>query len=73
MLTDKFPTLLIFSVLIGCVTSFLGAYLSFFIDGATGGIIVILQTVIFLISFFIAPKHGFFSGRKKSMCARNKL
>ena len=73
LLTDKFPTLLIFSVLIGCVTSFLGAYISFFIDGATGGIIVILQTVIFLISFFIAPKHGFFSGRKKSACARNKL
>ena len=72
LLTDRFSTLLIFSVFIGSVTSFLGAYLSFFIDGATGGIIVILQTVIFLIAFFIAPKHGFLSSRKKSQKALNK-
>ncbi|MGB0634087.1 MAG: metal ABC transporter permease [Paracoccaceae bacterium] len=73
LLTDRFSTLLIFSVFIGSVTSFLGAYLSFFLDGATGGIIVILQTVIFLIAFFIAPKHGFLSSRKKSLKALNKL
>lgn len=73
LLTDRFPTLLIFSVLIGSVTSFLGAYLSFFIDGATGGIIVILQTVIFLIAFFIAPKHGFLSSRKKTVQALKEL
>ena len=73
LLTDRFSTLLIFSVFIGSVTSFLGAYLSFFIDGATGGIIVILQTVIFLIAFFIAPKHGFLSSRKKSLRALNEL
>ena len=73
LLTDRFTTLLIFSVFIGSVTSFLGAYLSFFIDGATGGIIVILQTVIFLIAFFIAPKHGFLSSRKKSLRALNEL
>lgn len=73
LLTDRFSTLLIFSVFIGSVTSFLGAYLSFFLDGATGGIIVILQTVIFLIAFFIAPKHGFLSIRKKSLKALNKL
>ena len=71
--TDRFPTLLIYSVLIGSVTSFLGAYLSFFIDGATGGIIVILQTVIFLIAFFIAPKHGFLSSRKKTVQALKEL
>ena len=73
LLTDRFSTLLIFSVFIGSVTSFLGAYLSFFLDGATGGIIVILQTVIFLIAFFIAPKHGFLSSRKKSLRALNEL
>eukprot|EP01133_Synstelium_polycarpum_P026014 gene26014-31246_t len=30
-------------VLIGALTSFIGAYLSYFLDGATGGIIVVLQ------------------------------
>ncbi|MEM7289123.1 MAG: metal ABC transporter permease [Pseudomonadota bacterium] len=58
LLTDRFPRLLMISVAIGVCTSFLGAYTSYFLDGATGGIIVCLQTALFLAAFFIAPKHG---------------
>jgi manganese/iron transport system permease protein len=50
---------------IGAGTSFLGAYLSYFLDGATGGIIVVLQTAIFLIAFFLAPKHGMLASRRR--------
>ncbi|MDB2598990.1 metal ABC transporter permease, partial [Paracoccaceae bacterium] len=46
---------------IGALTSFFGAYISFFLDGATGGIIVVLQTLIFLIAFIFAPAHGLFA------------
>jgi manganese/iron transport system permease protein len=66
LLTDRFPYLLALSVLIGSVTSFAGAYLSFFLDGATGGLIVSLQTLIFLITFFLAPKHGYLATRRKA-------
>jgi manganese/iron transport system permease protein len=66
LLTDRFPRLLVLSVLIGSVTSFVGAYLSFFLDGATGGLIVSLQTLIFLITFFLAPKHGYLATRRKA-------
>lgn len=66
LLTDRFPRLLILSVSIGTLTSFVGAYLSFFIDGATGGVIVSLQTVIFLIAFLFAPKHGYLTARRKT-------
>lgn len=66
LLTDRFPRLLVLSVSIGAGTSFLGAYLSFFLDGATGGIIVCLQTLIFLCAFFLAPKHGYFAARAKA-------
>ena len=48
LLTDRFPRLIAISVAIGAVTSFVGAYASYFLDGATGGIIVVLQTLIFL-------------------------
>ena len=58
LLTDRFPHLLTLSITIGTLTSFLGAYSSFFLDGATGGIIVCFQTIIFLIVFLLAPKHG---------------
>ena len=66
LLTDRFPRLLALSVLIGSATSFVGAYLSFFLDGATGGLIVSLQTLIFLIAFFLAPKHGYLATRRKA-------
>jgi manganese/iron transport system permease protein len=66
LLTDRFPRLLIIAVLIGTLTSFVGAYASYFIDGATGGIIVVLQTAIFLVAFFFAPKHGMIAARRRA-------
>lgn len=72
LLTDRFPRLLLISVIIGSTTSFCGAYLSFYLDGATGGIIVCLQTLIFLAAFFLAPKHGMIATKKKAMNALNK-
>ena len=72
LLTDRFPRLLLISVLIGTVTSFLGAYFSFYLDGATGGIIVCFQTLIFLIAFFFAPKHGMLAAKRKARNALNR-
>ncbi len=69
LLCDRFPRLIITSVLIGTVTSFTGAYISYFLDGATGGIIVCLQTLIFLVTFVWAPKHGLLAARAKARAA----
>ncbi|MEO3387001.1 metal ABC transporter permease [Mesorhizobium sp. CAU 1741] len=69
LLTDRFPRLILLSVAIGTLTSFVGAYASFFIDGATGGIIVVLQTLIFLAAFFLAPKHGLLAARRQARAA----
>lgn len=69
LLTDRFPRLLVLAVAIGTVTSFVGAYASYFLDGATGGIIVVLQTVIFLVAFFFAPKHGMLAARRRAAAA----
>lgn len=66
LLTDRFPRLLMLSVAIGSITSFVGAYLSFFLDGATGGLIVCLQTLVFLLAFFLAPKHGYLAARRRA-------
>lgn len=66
LLTDRFPRLLVIAVIIGSVTSFVGAYASYFLDGATGGIIVVLQTAIFLVAFFFAPKHGMLAARRRA-------
>ncbi len=66
LLTDRFPRLIALSVAIGAGTSFTGAYLSYFLDGATGGVIVLLQTLIFLAAFVFAPKHGLLAARRKA-------
>jgi len=66
LLTDRFPRLLVLSVLIGSITSFTGAYLSFFVDGATGGLIVSLQTLIFILVFLFAPKHGYIAAKQRA-------
>jgi manganese/iron transport system permease protein len=58
LLTDRFGVMLLIAAAIGVVCSALGAYLSFFLDGATGGLIVVLQTAVFLMAFLFAPKHG---------------
>jgi len=66
LLCDRFPRLILLSVAIGVVTSFVGAYASYFLDGATGGIIVTLQTLIFLAVFVLAPKHGLLAARRRA-------
>jgi manganese/iron transport system permease protein len=69
LLTDRFPRLLALAVAIGALTSFIGAYVSYFLDGTTGGIIVVLQTAVFLVVFLLAPKHGMLAARRKAAAA----
>ena len=61
LMTDRFGRLVSIAVGLGVSTSAVGAYLSYFLDGATGGLIVFLQTVIFLLAFFFSPKYGVLS------------
>ena len=69
LLTDRFGRLVALSVAIGAVTSFVGAYISYFLDGATGGVIVSLQTLLFLAAFYLAPKHGVLAARRRHLSA----
>jgi len=66
LLTDRFSTMLWLSSAIGMATSMLGAYASYFLNGATGGCIVTLQTFIFLVAFVFAPKHGILASKRRA-------
>ena len=65
LLTDRFPRLVAIAVAIGVGCSAVGAYLSFFLDGATGGIIITLMTTLFIAAFVLAPKHGLLAARAR--------
>nr|WP_306766160.1 metal ABC transporter permease [Shinella pollutisoli] len=69
LLTDRFQRLILIAAGLGAGTSLVGAYLSYFLDGATGGVIVVLQTAIFLAAFVFAPKHGLLAARRKGRLA----
>jgi len=64
LLTDRFTRLLQISVFIGVFSCAIGVYISYFFDGATGGVIVLLQTSLFLAAFVFAPVHGLRASRR---------
>jgi manganese/iron transport system permease protein len=66
LLTDRFPRLLLLAGGIGAATGAVGAYLSYFLDGATGGVIVLLQAALFALAFLFAPKHGLMAARARA-------
>ncbi|MFH7565996.1 metal ABC transporter permease [Oceanimonas smirnovii] len=70
LLSDRFPVLLVIAVALGAVTSALGAYISYFLNGATGALIVVMQTLVFLLAFVFAPKHGYLAARRRAAEAR---
>ncbi len=65
LLTDRFGKMLWLASAMGVVTSLVGAYASYFFDGATGGCIVTLQTLVFLAAFVFAPKHGILAAKRR--------
>ena len=66
LLTDRFARLLQISVALGVGTSAVGAYASYFLDGATGALIVVLQTILFGLAFVFAPVHGRLATRRRT-------
>ena len=65
LLTDRFGRMLWLSSAMGVLTSLVGAYASYYFNGATGGCIVTLQTLLFLAAFVFAPKHGILAAKRR--------
>jgi manganese/iron transport system permease protein len=64
LLTDRFERMLVIATAVAVGSSVMGTLLSFHIDGATGPCIVLVQTAVFVLAFFLAPKHGVLAARK---------
>ena len=58
LLTDSFDRMIPIAMASGVFSSVVGTYISYHIDGSTGGCIVVLQTLLFLMAMIFAPKHG---------------
>jgi manganese transport system permease protein len=58
LLSDRFDKMTLIAMASGVFSSVMGTYISYHIDGSTGGCIVVVQTVLFLAAMIFAPKHG---------------
>jgi manganese transport system permease protein len=58
LLSDRFDHMILIAMASGVFSSVMGTYISYYIDGSTGGCIVVLQTLLFLVAMIFAPKHG---------------
>lgn len=59
LLTDRFSKMILISTGIGVISCVAGTYSSYFLDGSTGGLIVLFQTLGFLGAFLFSPKYGY--------------
>lgn len=73
LLTDRFGRMMVLASVMGVGTSVLGAYGSYFLNGSTGGCIVVLQTALFLFALAFAPKHGVLASRRKGRTSSHAL
>ncbi len=58
LLSDRFDHMMLIAIASGVFSSVMGTYISYHIDGSTGGCIVVLQTLLFVAAMIFAPKHG---------------
>jgi manganese/iron transport system permease protein len=64
LLSDRFGRMLLVGAGFGAATALAGAYISYFLDGSTGGTIVVLQGLLFGATLLFAPKHGVLASRR---------
>ena len=72
LLSDRFGRVAAIATAIGVASGLIGAWASYFLDGATGAVIVLLQTALFALAFVFAPRHGLLAARRqcfKGRCA----
>ena len=58
LLTKRFERMVVVAVAVAVVSSFLGVYLSFFLDSAPAPTIVLLMTLSFIIAYFFSPNRS---------------
>lgn len=65
LISHRLPIMMLYSALIGVVSSILGLYFSYYINIASGPAIVLISTAIFLVVFLVNPRNGLVSRHKK--------
>ncbi|MGO3310522.1 MAG: metal ABC transporter permease [Brevibacterium aurantiacum] len=71
LLTDRFQRMLIIAPAISVVYALVGLYASYYIDTASGGMVVLSQGGVFVLVYLFSPRHGLI-GRRLSVRRRRR-
>lgn len=69
LLTDRFGRMLVIAPVLSVVCSVVGIYLSYWLDAASGGLVVVVQGVAFTLVYLFGPRHGLLG---KQLAARRR-
>lgn len=65
LLTDRFDHMLLLAMASGVLSTVMGTFLSYHFDASTGGMIVVVVTVLFGLAYLFGPRHGVLARRAK--------
>lgn len=66
LLTDRFSRMLILAPVLSSLCSVIGIYLSYWLDAASGGMVVLAQGALFALVYLFAPRQGVLGRRWSS-------
>ncbi len=58
LLTDRINSMLIIAPVISALCSVVGIYVSYYLDTASGGMVVLAQAAAFTLVYLFSPRHG---------------
>ncbi|ASR04361.1 metal ABC transporter permease [Gordonia rubripertincta] len=65
LLTDRFNRMLIIAPATSALCGVIGLYVSYYQDTSPGGMVVLVQGILFLLVFLFSPAHGVISKRRR--------
>jgi len=63
LLTDRFGRMLVIAPLLSAACAVVGLYLSYYLDTASGGMVVLTQGTVFALVYLGSPRHGLIGKR----------
>jgi manganese transport system permease protein len=73
LLTDRFGRMLVIAPAISAACAVIGLYLSYYLDTASGGMVVLAQGAVFTLVYLFSPRHGLIGTRIMSTRRRRAL
>ena len=72
LLTDRFSHMLVLAPAISVACAIVGLYISYYLDAASGGMVVLTQGAAFTLVYLFSPRHGLIVARHNA-ARRRKL